>query len=43
MPNLKYKKCAKFEVDQVIILKIIQVSLFFQPKKDVHTGNKRLL
>ena len=24
---------AKFELDQVIILKIIHVSLFFQPKK----------
>ena len=24
---------SKFELDQVIILKIIQVSLFFQPKK----------
>ena len=26
---------AKFEFDQVIILKIIQVSSFFQPKNDV--------
>ena len=26
---------AKFELDQVIILKIIQVSLFFRPKNDV--------
>ena len=26
---------AKFEVDQVIILKTIQASLFFQPKNDV--------
>ena len=26
---------AKFELDQVIILKIIQVSLFFQLKNDV--------
>ena len=41
---LKMAPCAKFELDQVIILKIIQVSLFFQPRKnDVHTGNKRLL
>ena len=27
--------CAKFELNQAIILKIIQVSLFFQPKNDV--------
>ena len=27
------KNSPKFELDQVIILKIIQVSLFFQPKK----------
>ena len=26
---------AKFELDHLIILKIIQVSLFFQPKNDV--------
>ena len=26
--------CAKFELDQVTILKIIQVSLFFQSKKN---------
>ena len=31
--NLKIALSAKFELDQVIILKIIQVSLFFQPKK----------
>ena len=34
MPNLSY---------QEIILKIIQVSLFFELKNDMHTGNKRLL
>ena len=35
--NLGHKIAAfaKFELDQVIILKIIQVSLFFQPKNDV--------
>ena len=26
---------AKFELDQVIILKITQISMFFQPKNDV--------
>ena len=31
----KIASCAKFELDQVIILKIIQVSLFFNPKNDV--------
>ena len=32
---------AKFELDQVIILKIIQVSLFSQPKNDVaHSKQK---
>ena len=31
----KIAPCAKFELDQVIILKIIQISLFFQPKNDV--------
>ena len=41
--DLKITPCAKFELDQVLILKIIQVSLFFQPKKTWHTGNKRLL
>ena len=29
----KNSPCAKFEIDQVIILKIVRVSLFFQPKK----------
>ena len=34
----------KFEVDKVIILKIIQVFCFFNAKNDVcHTVNKRLL
>ena len=32
-PNIA--PCVKFELDQVIILKIIKVSLFFQPKNDV--------
>ena len=41
--DLKITPCAKFGLDQVLILKIIQVSLFFQPKKTWHTGNKRLL
>ena len=33
----------KFELDQVIILKITQVFRFFNAKNDVHTVNKRLL
>ena len=31
--GLKIALSAKFELDQVIILKIIQVSLFFLPQK----------
>ena len=33
---------AKFELDQVIILKIIQVSLFFVLENDAHIENKKL-
>ena len=35
MQGLKIAPYAKFELDQVIMLKIIQVSLFFDPKNDV--------
>ena len=33
--DLKIAPYAKFELDHVIILKIIQVSLFFNPKNDL--------